>query len=231
MDAAFIQQNQIIERYLAGKLPLKGTQDFERYCKDHPETLTSLGMGDRLNAALRLLDASGQPLPWTEKPLPFYQKPLTIAVVTALAGTLLIATLMLLAAGGKKDERIAVLTNEVETWPLLPSKSTRAVMIQPSRTGPVVGSAGVIGGRDAELADFKFDLSWSAFNNFRVTVDRVDQGRVAVLGNLARDSNGHLRISLNSSALGPGDYDVNFEGLDWRGAPNAQAWTRFSIAH
>lgn len=230
MDAAFIQQNQIVERYLSGKLPLKGAQDFERYCKEHPETLTSLGLADRINAALRLLDASGEPLPWTEKPIPFYQKPLTIAVVTALAGTLLIATLMLVTAGGKKDERIAVLTNEVETQPLQPSKSTRAVLVTPSRTGPVASSAAVIGGRDAELADFKFDLSWSTYANFRVTVDRVDQGRVAVLGNLERDSNGHVRVSLNSSALGPGEYDVSFEGLDWRGSPNAQAWTRFSVA-
>jgi hypothetical protein len=230
MDAAFIQQNQIVERYLSGKLPLKGAQDFERYCKEHPETLTSLGLADRINAALRLLDTSGEPLPWAEKPIPFYQKPLTIAVVTALAGTLLIATLMLVTAGGKKDERIAVLTNEVETQPLQPSRSTRAVLVMPSRTGPVARSAATIGGRDAELADFKFDLSWSTFTNFRVTVDRVDQGRVAILGNLERDSNGHVRISLNSSALGPGDYEVSFEGLDWRGSTNAQAWTRFSVA-
>jgi hypothetical protein len=230
MDAAFIQQNQIIERYLGGKLPVKGAQDFERYCREHPETLTSLGMGDRINAALRLLDASGEPLPWAEKPIPFYQKPLTIAAITAVAVALLVATLMLMAAGGKKDQHIAVLTNQVETQPLQPSKSTRAVLVQPSRTGAVDRSAVVIGGRDTELADFKFDLSWSTFNNFRVTVDRVDQGRVAVLGNLARDSNGHVRIALNSSALGPGDYDVSYEGLDWRGSPSSQAWTRFSVA-
>jgi hypothetical protein len=230
MDAAFIQQNQIVERYLTGKLPLKGAQDFERYCREHPETLTSLGMGDRLNAALRLLDASNQPLPWTEKPIPFYQKPLTIAVVTALAGTLLIATLMLYTAGGKKDEQIAVLTHEVQTQPVQPSKSTRVVLVAPSRSGPVAASAAVIGGRDAEMADFKFDLGWSTHTNFRVTIDRVDQGRVLVLGNLERDSNGHVRMALNSSALGPGDYDVSFEGLDWRGSPHDQAWTRFSVA-
>src|SRR6187551_2386428 len=104
MDASFIQQNQIVERYLTGKLPLKGAQDFERYCHEHPETLASLGLSDRINAALRLLDASGEPLPWAEKPLPFYQKRPTIAVVTALAGTFLIATLMLVTAGKKKDE-------------------------------------------------------------------------------------------------------------------------------
>jgi hypothetical protein len=231
MDAAFIQQNQIIERYLTGKLPLKGAQDFERYCREHPETLAQLGMADRINAALRLLDASGEPEPWAQKPLAFYQKPLAIAVVTALAGTLLIATLMLLTAGQKKDEQIAVLSEDVATQPLQPSKSTRPIVVEVSRTGPVGRSIVTIGGKDAELADFKFDVSWSTFTNFRITIDRVDQGRVAVLTNLARDSNGHLRIALNSSAIGPGEYDVEFEGLDWRGTPAPQAWTRFTVAH
>jgi hypothetical protein len=231
MDAAFIQQNQIIERYLTGKLPLKGAQDFERYCRENPTTLTDLGMADRLNAALRLLDASGQPEPWAEKKLPFYQKPVTVAVVTALAGTALIAALMLLAAGQKKDQQIKVLTDEVKTQPMLPAKSTRAIVVEPSRTGPVAASAAAIGGKDAELADFKFDLSWSPFTNFRVTIDRVDQGRVAIFGSLTRDSNGHVRLALNSSAMGPGEYEVTFEGLDWRGTPSAQAWTRFSVAH
>jgi hypothetical protein len=228
MDASFIQQNQIIERYLAGKLPVKGAQDFERYCREHPETISSLGLTDRINAALRLLDASGEPLPWTEKPVPFYQKPLTIAVVTALAGTLLIATLMLLTAGQKKDQKIAVLTEEVETQPLQPAKGTRAVVIAASRS-PVASSMATIGGSDTEMAEFKFDVAWSTFTHFRVTVDRVDQGRVAILGNLMRDSNGHLRIWLNSSALGPGEYDVAFEGLDWKGNPAPQAWARFSV--
>jgi hypothetical protein len=231
MDAAFIQQNQIVERYLTGKLPLKGAQDFEHYCREHPETLTSLGLADRINAAIRLLDAAGQPEPWAEKPLPFYQKPLAIVVMTALAGAMLIATLLLTSAGEKKDRRIAVLTRDVQTQPLQPVRSTRTVLVEPSRAGPPAGSLTTIGGKDVELGDFKFDVSWSTYNNFRVTVDRSGQGRVAVLTNLARDSNGHLRIALNSSALGPGDYDLAFEGLDWHGTAAPQAWARFTITH
>jgi hypothetical protein len=230
MDAAFIQQNQIIERYLAGKLPLKGAQDFERFCRENPATVTDLGMSDRINAALKLLDASGEPEPWAEKKLPFYQKPLAVAVVTAVAAVLLVTTLLLFAAGGKKDRRIASLTKQVETHPLEPSKSTRVVLIEPSRTGPVSRIAATIGGKNAELAEFKFNLSWSKFSNFRVSIERVDQGRVAILTNLLRDSNGHVRFSLNSSAIGPGDYTLVFEGLDWRGAPTDQAWTRFAVA-
>ena len=58
------------------------------------------------------------------------------------------------------------------------------------------------------MADLKFDLSWSQINAFQVTVDRIDQGRVGVLHNLQRDSNGNLHLELNSSALGPGDYQL-----------------------
>jgi len=231
MDATFIEQNQIIERYLAGRLPLKGAQDFERYCKEHPETLTRLGMAERIHMGLRLMDASGQPEPWAEKKIPFYQKPAVIAGVAALAGTALIATLMLLVANNGKARQIVVLQDELRTQPLLPARSTRSLVVKPSRTGPVAQSLVTIGGADTEMADFKYDVSWSNYSNFRVTIDRVDQGRVAVLSNLARDSNGHLRVSLNSSAVGPGQYSVTLEGLDWRGSPVPQAWASFSVAH
>jgi hypothetical protein len=91
-------------------------------------------------------------------------------------------------------------------------------------------SAVTIGGNRTELADLKIDVSWSRFTTFRVTIDRIDQGRVLVLGNLQRDSNGHLRLALNSSALGPDDYAVQLEGLDWRGAAHKEGWFTFSVA-
>jgi hypothetical protein len=231
MDATFIQQNQIIERYLAGRLPLKGAQDFERFCRENPDTLTKLGMAERIHMGLRLMDASGQPEPWAEKKMAFYQKPVVIAVAAALAGTMLIAALLLLANNREKDRRIAVLSEEVQQQPLLAARSTRAIIVQPSRTGAPNRSLVSIGGKNTEMADFKYDLSWSSYSNFRVTVDRVDQGRVAVLNNLAKDSNGHVRMALNSSALGPGEYQVVLEGLDWRGSPVPQGWASFSVSH
>ena len=154
-----------------------------------------------------------------------------IAGVAALAGTALIATLMLLVANNGKARQIVVLQDELRTQPLLPARSTRSLVVKPSRTGPVAQSLVTIGGADTEMADFKYDVSWSNYSNFRVMIDRVDQGRVAVLSNLARDSNGHLRVSLNSSAVGPGQYSVTLEGLDWRGSPVPQAWASFSVAH
>jgi hypothetical protein len=53
---------------------------------------------------------------------------------------------------------------------------------------------------------------------------------VAVLHNLLKDSNGHLRVGLNSSALGPGNYLLTIDGLDWRGQPVPDAWITIAIA-
>src|SRR5580658_10338110 len=64
MDREFIARNQIVERYLAGKLPIKGATDFERFCREEPELLDEIGLPERVNAGLRLLEASGKPEPW-----------------------------------------------------------------------------------------------------------------------------------------------------------------------
>lgn len=230
MDAAFVERNQIIERYLAGRLPLKGAQDFERFCREHPETLLALGMPERIHAGLRLMESAGQPEPWAEKPLAFWQKPLFFAGLAALAGTLLIATGMLLMSGSERSKRIAQLEDQLANQPLRASEITRPIVVNPGRTGPVATSMFSLGGSRTELADLKVDVSWSKQTVFRVTIDRIDQGRVLVLGNLQRDSNGHLRIALNSSALGPGDYAVQIEGLDWRGTSTKEGWFTFDIA-
>src|SRR5262249_51137297 len=63
MDRDFIARNQIVERYLSGRLPLKGATDFERFCKENPHMLDELGLPERVNAGLRLLEASGKPEP------------------------------------------------------------------------------------------------------------------------------------------------------------------------
>jgi hypothetical protein len=228
MDSSFIQQNQIVERYLMGRLPLKGAQDFERYCRENPEVVTQLGLSDRINSALRLLDASGQPEPWREKPQPRWQGPQVVIGLAVLSAVLLVGAGVLGASLQKKNAQLAGQQKELQQQPLLPAQSTRAILIKPSRSGPTRASAATIGGGRTELAEFKFDVSWSPYMIFRVGIDRVDQGRFATFFNVARDSNGELRIAMNSSALGPGAYDVEIEGLDQWGKPVAQGWTRFT---
>ena len=151
----------------------------------------------------------------------------TAAVALGLAAACLVLQDRLAA----RDRSLASLQQRAASQPLDPAKSTRAITVIPSRTGPSRNSLVTIGGREAQMADLKFDLSWSQFTAFRVTIDRIDQGRVGVLHNVQRDSNGNLHLELNSTALGPGNYQLTFEGLSWRGEPEPQAWATIGFAH
>ena len=87
-----------------------------------------------------------------------------------------------------------------------------------------------IGGSGAELVEMKTDLSWSDARAFRIEIERAGPGHRRVLHNVQKDSNGKVRLALNSSALGPGDYDVAIHGLDWRGQASPTAWASFEVA-
>jgi hypothetical protein len=230
MDRDFIARNQVVERYLSGRLPLKGATEFERFCRDNPEVLDELGLADRVNAGLRLLDASGKPEPWQEAKKPFWQKPQVSLGLTAAVIGLGIALSVVLSDSAAKTQRISKLQSQAAERPLDPATSTREIRLLPSREGGSNTPAITIGGTgNAQLADFKIDESRSPYKIFRVTIDRIDQGRVAVISELAKDSNGHLRIALNSSALGPGNYQLTIEGLTWRGDAEPDSWITIGI--
>ena len=231
MDRDFIARNQVVERYLSGKLPIKGATDFERFCREQPELLDDIGLPERVNAGLRLLEASGKPEPWREVPKKPWEKPQIMLGLIALA-LLLAVTLAIVASGSAgKSRSISTLKALVVDQPLEPAASTRTIRLLPSRTGSSNTPAITIGGEAAQLADLRIDMNHSPYRAFRVTIDRIDQGRVAVLHNVMKDSNGHLHLALNSSALGPGNYQFTIEGLTWRGEPEADAWITIGIQH
>jgi hypothetical protein len=229
MDRDFIERNHIVERYLAGKLPLKGAQDFERYCRDNPELLDELRLTDRVHAGLRLLDAGGVALPWDEKPRKLWERLPAFIAVAAVAAALAVLALVQLSRLSAREGQIASLQTAVATRPLDAPVSTQAVVLTPNRTAPSRNNAVTIGG-GAKMADLKIDMSWSRYTAFRVTVDRIDQGRAMVLHNLLRDSNGHLRVTLNTAALGPGSYQFAVDGVTLQGAMVPQAWVTVGIS-
>ena len=229
MDKDFIARNQVVERYLSGRLPLKGATEFEQYCGKHPELLDEIGLPERVNAGLRLLEASGKPEPWQEPSRPSWQKPQVTLGVAGVALVCGIAAAVLAGTGASKTHRIEQLQKQLTEQPLDPATSTREIRLLPSREGASNSPAIGIGGGGAQMADFKIDESRSPYHIFRVTIDRVDQGRVGVITNLVKDSNGHLRIALNSSALGPGNYQLTIEGIDWRGDPQPDSWITIGV--
>jgi hypothetical protein len=230
MDRDFIARNEIIERYLSGKLPVKGAVDFERFCREDPALLDEIGLPQRINAGLRLLEASGKPEPWQQTPTKFWQRPYVAiglgAAVLLLAG----AIVVLSSANADKTRRIAHLQGVIAAQPLAPVSTTRTIHLMPSRIGSSDSPVASIDGA-AALADLHFDMTHSPYRAFRMTIDRMGQGRVAVIHNIMKDSNGQLHVAFNSSTLGPGIYQFALDGLTWRGDAEPDSWTTIAIQH
>lgn len=231
MDQDFIARNQIVERYISGKLPIKGATEFERFCREQPELLDAIGLPERVNAGLRLLEASGKPEPWQEVPKKPWEKPQMMLGLGAAVLALAVALAIVASASADKTRSLRELSALAAAQPLEAVANTRTIRLLPSRTGSSNTPAIVIGGGVTQLADLRIDMTHSPYREFRVTIDRIDQGRVAILHNIMKDSNGQVHLSLNTSALGPGNYQFTLDGLTWRGDPEPDAWITIGIQH
>lgn len=229
MDREYVEKNRVVERYFAGRLAPRGVTEFERFCREHPEFLDAIGLPERVNAGLRLLEAGGKPEPWVERPKPFWEKPPFVIGLAATTLAALVTVGLLDFAFEGRGEQITALEERIATQPLEPATAKRTIKLLPSRSGPTTRAAVHVGEGATQFVDLKIDVSWSKFQNFRLLIDRVGQSRVALVHNLRKDSNGDLRLAFNSSALGPGDYLFTIEGLTWRGEAVGQAWITVGV--
>jgi len=229
MDREFIIKNQIVERYLAGRLPPKGVTDFEKLIRSRPQLIDELGLAEKVNAGLRLLDAAGVAEPWAEKPKKIWEKPAFSLGAAGLAAAALIGCLVLAMQVSSRSTQIAKLEKDNVARPIAPSTLKRNYRIVASRNGPPSRVGATIS--KGEFAELKTELTFSRYTAYRVSIDRVEQGRVAVIDAMEKDSNGDLRLSLNAGAFGPGDYMVTIEGLTLRRETMPVAWYRIKVEH
>jgi hypothetical protein len=224
-DRKFIEDHQLIERYLENKLPFKGARDLEHWCREHPDYLNELKMSERAQTSLKLLEASGQPVDLREPQPPWWK------TIYALIGLCVVAALSLIAfwavlgkyvllRGELEDTR-----NLMNQGSLVQPATTREVQVSPDRV-PGIGRARIVVTRAApQLMDVRVDLGYTdKLEQFRLFVDKKDQGRALILNNLLKDSNGELRMTLNSTGLAAGLYNVRIEALPFRGSPIPIGW-------
>jgi hypothetical protein len=226
-DQKFIEDNHLIERYLDGKLPFKGAQEVEAWCRAHPEYLDQMRLSERTHASLKLLEASGRQAELGEPQIPWWK---TVYFQAGLGAVTLACLLGILALFGKyvlQRSTIEDLKQRLEQGSMLPPATARTVRLPPDRA-PGIHKARVlvsVKGKP-ELINLLLDMSYTKLNTFRVQVEKQDQGRAIVIDNLLKDSNGDLKVSFNSSGLAAGSYDAVIEGLPFRGAPIAEGWLR-----
>lgn len=223
-DRKFIEEQQILERYLESKLPPKGAREFENWCRANPEYLNELHVADRTRASLKLLEASGSPPDLTEKRPPWWREPYVLvglAIVTVfsiLAFAALYGKYVLLR-GRLEDARLLATQGG-----LVAATTGHNLTVEPSRVASLDAARIDVNRATPELIDLLIDMNYTKETRFRVVVDKREQGRALVLGEVLKDSNGDLRIAFNSSALAGGLYDIRIEALPFRGPPTALGW-------
>ncbi|HXA36677.1 MAG TPA: hypothetical protein VNW26_10115 [Steroidobacteraceae bacterium] len=224
-DRKFIEDHGLVERYLQGKLPFKGARDLENWCRTHPEYLDDLKLSDRAQASLKLLEASGLPVDLQEPQPPWWK---TIYVLIGLSVIAFLSLVAFWALFGK----YVLLRGELED---VRTAATRGTLVQPASLheirvapdrAPGIDKARITVSRSApQLLDVHIDLNYTdKLMQFRMFVDKQDQGRALILNDLLKDSNGELRMTLNSTGLGAGIYSARLEALPFKGSPIPIGW-------
>jgi hypothetical protein len=223
-DAQFIEEHHLIERYLENKLPYKGARDLENWCREHPEYLNNLKLSERAQASLKLLEASGQVQDLREPPLPWWKTPYTLIGLAAVALLCLVAFWFLMGKYVLLRSELQDTRERSHQGSLVQPATERDLRIGPDRA-PGLDRARIVVSRAApELIDVHIDMSYSKLMQFRMFVDKQDQGRALVLNNILKDSNNELRLTINTTGLAAGVYTVRIEALPPRGIPIPEGW-------
>jgi hypothetical protein len=224
IDRAFVESNQLVERYLDNKLPYKGQRDLEAWCRANPDYLLEQHLSERTVASLKLLEASGLPQDLSEPRTPWWKLPQVLALACAVAiaglvGCVILTGKLTLLTGRYEDVR-----KQVGQGSLAPPNAIRNLRIQPDRAAGTGSAILKVDHTVAQLIDVAIDMAYSPEKRFRVTIDKRDQARALVLGGLSKDSNGDMHVAFNSTALSAGQFDVSIQALPMLGAPTDAGW-------
>jgi hypothetical protein len=224
-DKKFIEDHRLVERYLENKLPFKGARDLEQWCRAHPDYLNELKLSERAHASLKLLEASGRPQDLGEPKPPWWKSIYLLIGLGALALVCLVAVWSLAGKYTLLQGKLEDAKHVMSQGPLVQPATEKAIYISPDHA-PGIDRARIKLSRAAPLLlDVHIDLGYTQkLQQFRMFVDKKDQGRALVLNNLLKDSNGELRLTLNSTGLSAGSYTVRIEALPPRGVPIAIGW-------
>ena len=172
----------------------------------------------------------GPPLPGPEIELAWWQKPATVAAIALLAVLACIIAAMAQVSAHRDRALAAALETRVKTLTLRAATSQRALRITPNpRSWSAGADATIAWPEPPELLDLYLPVGYAEFPSFAVTIDKVDQGRMMTLQRVMPDSNRDIRLSLNSSAFGPGEYRIRIEGYTWRGQRVDAGWVRLVV--
>lgn len=149
---------------------------------------------------------------------------LVVALLAAIAGLVMYAM-----QASSMSKQLATAKRDMHAQQMQAYGRSQTYKVQPARSRPEQATLAIGWVNPPELIDLHIDMSQTKFTQFRVTIDRVDGGRAMVIHRTMRDSNKELRIGLNSSAFGPGEYMMQIDGYNWRGQVEQFGWVRIGL--
>ena len=256
MDRKYIEAEHIVDRYLSGDLTVREAREFEQYCLDHPDALKAMPIPVRLKARLSrrpaqdsetgvfkaipssashvALEVSDEGID-VEEERQFSRVPgiggnrpvligLVFALIAAVAGVVAYAV-----QANSLSKQMRAMQRNAEVTQLQPAGSTRTYRLQPVKRKPSQPTLALGWMTPPQWMDLYIDVSEGKYSQFMITVEKVDGGLVMQLRRVARDSNRELRLTLNSSAFGPGHYLVRIQGYNWRGQTEEVGWLMLGL--
>jgi len=224
-DAKFIEDHKLIERYLESKLPLKGARDLENWCRAHPEYLANLKLQERAQATLKLLEATGQPVDLREPEAPWWKTPYVLIGLAALALVSMLAFWTMVAKYGLARSELEDVKTRMRQGSLVQPAVQTVQRITPDRAPGIDRARIAVSTAAPQLIDLHIDMTYTQkLDEFRMIIDKQEQGRVMILNNLLKDSNNELRLTFNTTGVSAGTYKVRIEALPERGEPIPDGW-------
>lgn len=255
MDRTYIESQRIVQRYLSGDLTVREARAFEKYCLEHPDVLNSLPIPVRVKTKMARhpgseLDANDDTLPSNtaieaagleddddenddevtgpKRGLPAESRRwvaiLGLALILAVAGVVL-----LFIRSSDFEKQLITAQRAMKAVQMHAPASIQEYRVRPISAPPTAPTLSIGASAAPQLVDLRIDMSDGKYNTFLVTIDNVSAGRIMQIRRVARDSNGEMRLALNSSAFGAGDYDLKLEGYTWRGDTVPAGWIRLGM--
>src|ERR1700685_1216906 len=185
----FIEEHKLVERYLESKLPFKGARDLENWCRLNPEYLNELKLSERAHTTLKLLEASGQPQDLGEAQPPWWKTIYALIGVSVLALVALVAFWVMVGKYHALSVKLDDTRDLMARGSLVQPATETNVYLSPDHEPGIDRARVIVNSKAPLLMDMHIDLGYAKLGQFRIVVDKKDQGRALILNNLLRDSN------------------------------------------
>lgn len=257
MDRKYIENEHVVDRYLSGDLTVREARDFEKYLLDHPALLNELPIPVRLKARLsrRPMEDSEtgifQTIPSSATRAAVEaaddgfdeeeerqsargfgssgaNRGIVFGLLFALVGALAGAVYLGMRANDL-EQQLENTKRQTRATQMQAPASVQTYRVQPVRAEPGQPTLQLGWLAPPQLLELHVDVSEGKFTQFQITIDKVDEGRLIQVRRLTRDSNRELRLGLNSSAFGPGEYLLRIDAYNWRGQTQEYGWIRLGL--